>query len=228
MALILQNISYEQFLSYLIDDTKPHPFVSKEGEIFKVKLDKNLSQIILEKDEGSGFTMSADMIAFKQEYHSYFIAHHFKELDEQEFDKDKNIKHSASQLFESKSDKDNAILVENAISLMINYIEQYTKTFDKRQLVVNDRKELVGFISNQILYIEMNLARKLAETWQVDFHLEDSHSRKKYYQYWAPYLHAGPKDFSEMAYFTEEDKRSSYYKYEGQSNEMLAIPIALY
>jgi hypothetical protein len=214
MTLILEPISYEDFLIDLMDVSKTNLFVSDENDLYQVSFNQN--QLKLIDSSGILHSLDLDMRQFKKTYHSYFKARSFK-LDSDKTDKNdssSNQQIHTSQL--SSRDEHLDMLVRYTIDDAISFAKQYTRNFDKNQLIVNDRKEIIGVICNNIFYVSFDVMTRLAERNNIKFHFKPYTNIYKYARYWQNYLLKDENNelvITETIQLDDELIKSSHYKY---------------
>lgn len=212
MTLILEPISYEDFLIDLMDVSKTNLFVSDENDLYQVSFNQN--QLKLIDSSGILHSLDLDMHQFKKNYSSYFRTHAFK-IDSDETN-DNSPKHQAHTNKHSSRDEHLDMLVRYTIDDAISFAKQYTRSFDKNQLIVNDRKEIIGVICNNIFYVSFDVMTRLAERNNIKFHFKPYTNIYKYASYWQNYLLKDENDelvITKTIQLDDELIKSSHYKY---------------
>lgn len=214
MTLILEPISYEDFLIDLMDVSKTNLFASDENDLYQVSFNQN--QLKLIDSSGILHSLDLDMRQFKKTYHSYFKARSFK------LDSDKNDKSDSTsnqQIHTSKhSSRDEHIdlLIRYTIDDAISFAKQYTRDFNKDQLIVNDRKEVLGVLCDNIFYVNFDVLTHLAERNNIKFHFKPHTNIYKYARYWQKYLLEDENNefiITKTIQLDDELIKSSHYKY---------------
>ena len=212
MTLILEPISYEDFLIDLIDTSRANLFVSNNKDLYQVSFNQN--QLKLIDSSGILHSLDLDMRQFKNDYGSYFRAHSFKtDLDKAHGNSSKHQVHVSKH---SSRDEHIDLLIRYTIDDAISFAKQYTRDFNKDQLIVNDRKEVLGVLCDNIFYVNFDVLTRLAERNNIKFHFKPYTNIYKYARYWQNYLLKDENNelvITETIQLDDELIKSSHYKY---------------
>ena len=212
MTLILEPISYEDFLIDLINTSRANLFVSNNKDLYQVSFNQN--QLKLIDSSGILHSLDLDMRQFKNDYGSYFRAHSFKtDLGKVHDNSSKRQVHTSQH---SSRDEHIDLLIRYTIDDAISFAKQYTRDFNKDQLIVNDRKEILGVLCNNIFYVNFDVLTHLAERNNIKFHFKPHTNIYKYARYWQKYLLEDENDeliITKTIQLDDELIKSSHYKY---------------
>lgn len=231
MALILERIRYEEFLINLIDTSQPSPFVSDEKGIYQVTLNQNRNQLELIDNSDILHVLEVDMHQFKKDYSSYFREHGSKNESRTERIRGKAPNQKVRPIKNASKDEHINLLVRYTIDDAISFAKQYTRNFNKDQLIVNDRQEILGVICNNIFYVNFDALIRLAERNNIKYHFKPFSNIYQHATHWEQYLlHDGKHNpiITEKIQIDDELVKSSYYKYDSDSRPTIdALPLDL-
>lgn len=231
MALILERIRYEEFLIDLIDTSHPSPFASDEKGIYQVTLNQNRNQLELIDDSNILHVLEVDMHQFKKDYSSYFREHGSKNENRTERIRGKAPNQKVHPIKHASKDEHIDLLVRYTIDDAISFAKQYTRNFNKDQLIVNDRQEILGVLCNNIFYVNFDVMTRLAERNNIKFHFKPFSNIYQHATHWKQYLlHDGSHNpiITEKIQIDDELVKSSYYKYDSDLRPTIdALPLDL-